>query len=40
MAGLHSRKGCMMIDSVIWAQCINMTDTQADSHVAMAALTQ
>jgi len=26
----------MMIDSVVWAQYINVTDTQADSHVAIA----
>jgi len=27
MAGLHSREGRMMIDSVVWAQYINVTDT-------------
>jgi len=38
MAGLQiqSGKGCMMIDSVIWAQHINVTDTQTDSHVTTA----
>jgi len=25
-----------MIDSVVWAQYINVTDRQTDSHVAMA----
>jgi len=46
MAGLQSRKGRMMIDSVVSAQHINVTDTQtatetAHSHVdiAIAALT-
>jgi len=28
MAGLQSREGRMMIDSVVWAQYINVTDTQ------------
>jgi len=26
----------MMIDSVVWAQYVNVTDTQTDSHVATA----
>jgi len=30
MAGLQSGEGRMMIDSVIWAQFISMTDTQTD----------
>jgi len=32
MAGGESR---MMIDSVVWAQYINVTDTHTDSHVAI-----
>jgi len=36
MAGLQSGEGCMTIDSVVWAQYINVTDTQTDSHVAIA----
>jgi len=28
MAGLQTSEGCMMIDSVVWAQYINVTDTQ------------
>jgi len=36
MARLQSGEGRMMIDSVIWAQHINVTDTQTDSHVAIA----
>jgi len=36
MAGLQSGKGRMMIDSVVWAQYINVTDTHTDSHVAIA----
>jgi len=38
MAGLQSGKGRMMIDSVIWAQYINVTHTHThtDSHVAIA----
>jgi len=28
MAGLQSGEGRMMIDSVVWAQYINVTDTQ------------
>jgi len=30
MAGLQSVEGRMMIDSVIWAQYINVTDREAD----------
>jgi len=30
MAGLQSGKGLMMIDSVVWAQYINVTDRQTD----------
>jgi len=33
MAGLQSGEGCMMIDSVVWAQYINVTD----SHDAIAS---
>jgi len=36
MAGLQSSEGRTMIDSVAWVQCINLTDTQLHSHVAMA----
>jgi len=36
MAGLQSGEGRMMIDSVVWAQYINVTDRQTDSHVAIA----
>jgi len=36
MAGLQSGAGRMMIDSVIWAQHINVTDRHTDSHVAIA----
>jgi len=32
MAGLQYGEGCIMIDSVVWAQFINVTD----SHVAIA----
>jgi len=28
MAGLQSGESRMMIDSVVWAQCINVTNTQ------------
>jgi len=35
-AGLQSGEGRMMIDSVVWAQHINVTDTHTDSHVAVA----
>jgi len=31
MTGLQSGEGRMMIDSVVWAQYINVTDTQADT---------
>jgi len=30
----------MMIDSVVWAQYINVTDRHTDSHVALANATQ
>jgi len=40
MAALQSGEGCMMIDSVVWAQYINVTDIQKDrqthSHVTIA----
>jgi len=36
MAGLQSGEGRMMIDLVVWAQYINVTDTETDSHVATA----
>jgi len=36
MAGLQSGEGRMMIDSVLWVQYINVTDTHTDSHVAIA----
>jgi len=36
MAGLQSGEGCMMIDSDVWAQRINVTDIQTDSHVSIA----
>jgi len=43
MAGLQSGEGRMMIDSVVWAQHINVTDRhtdrQTDSHVAIANVT-
>jgi len=35
-AGLQSGEGRMMIDSVVWAQCINVTDTQTDREVTVA----
>jgi len=37
-AGLQSRGSRMMIDSVVWAQCINVTEThrQPHSHVVIA----
>jgi len=38
MAGLQSGKGRMMIDSVVWAQYINVTDRHVT--VAVAAPTQ
>jgi len=37
--GLQSGLGCMMIDSVVWAQYINATDTQTDSRVAITNAT-
>jgi len=37
MAGLQSGEGLMMIDSVVWAQYINVTDSHAA--IATAALT-
>jgi len=36
MAGLQSGEGRVMIDSVVWAQYINVTDRHTDSHVAIA----
>jgi len=36
MAGRQSGEGRMMIDSVVWAQYINVTDRQTDRHVAIA----
>jgi len=36
MAGLQSGEDRMMIDSVVWAQYINVTDRHTDSHVATA----
>jgi len=36
MAGLQSGEGRMMIDSVAWAQYINVTDKHTDSYVAIA----
>jgi len=35
MAGLQSGEGRTMIDSVVWAQYINVTDRHTDSHVAI-----
>jgi len=32
MAGLQSGEGRMIIDSVVWAQYINVTDTHTDTH--------
>jgi len=32
MAELQSDEGRMMIDSVVWTQYVNVTDTQTDSH--------
>jgi len=40
MAGLQSGDGRIMIDSVVWAQYINVTDRQTDSHVAVANAAQ
>jgi len=39
MAGLQSGEGRTMIDSVVWAQYINVTDRHTDSHVATANAT-
>jgi len=39
MAGLQSGEGRTMINSVIWAQYINVTDTHTDSHVTTATAT-
>jgi len=36
MVGLQSGQGRMMIDSLAWTQYINVTDTQTDSHAAIA----
>jgi len=36
MAGLQSGEGSMMINSVVWAQYTNVTDTHTDRHVATA----
>jgi len=40
MSGLESGKDRMIIDSVVWAQYVNVTDTQTnmqtDDHAAMA----
>jgi len=36
MAGLQSGEGRMMIDSVVWAQHINVTDRHTNSHVTTA----
>jgi len=35
MAGLQCGEGRTVIDSVVWAQYINVTDRHTDSHVAM-----
>jgi len=40
MAGLQSGEGRMMLDSVVWAQYINVTDKHTDSHVAIANAAQ
>jgi len=41
VAGLQSGEGHIMMESAVWAQYINVTDRQTDSHVvtAIAALT-
>jgi len=41
MAGLQSGEGRVIIDSVVWAQYINVTDIHTHSHVttAIASLT-
>jgi len=36
MAGLQSVEGRVTIDSVVWAQYINVTNRHTDSHVATA----
>jgi len=36
MLGLQSDESRTMIDSVVWAQYINVTHTYIDSHVAIA----
>jgi len=36
MSGLQSGDDKMMINSVVWAQYINVTDTKTDSHIAIA----
>jgi len=35
VAGLQSDEGRMVIDSAVWAQYTNVTDTQTDRHVAI-----
>jgi len=40
MVGLQSGEGRMMIDLVVWKQYVNVTDTQTDSHVAIANAAQ
>jgi len=39
MAGLRSREGRMMIDSVVWAQYINVTNTETGRLVAITKAT-
>jgi len=39
MAGLQSGEGCMTIDSVVWAQYINVTHTHSHVVTAIATLT-
>jgi len=36
MAGLQYGESYIMIDSVVWAQYINVTDRQIDRHIAIA----
>jgi len=36
MDGLQSGEGRMMIDSVVWAPCINVTDTQTNRQTDMS----
>jgi len=36
IAGLEPGEGRTTIDSVVWAQYINVSDRQTDSHVAIA----